>query len=264
MGRSGGGRFIRPVHADTHGLPDWRDDAAYAAPPAADRALFAWEWLRRDRAYRQAWDRVRDGAVRNGADAALFGLARFEDPRRGVPDARPIWLASACAAVLDAIALAETGETFDSRCLGRLATIVERGDREHLLVSDGFRYLRLDGPAQTFSDGPRLLRFTIDGIASARPPLLTLRRFVALCASGRFAASLHPRETRARRWTLMLRVLDALGAGASQRDIASQLLRPGGAGARWRSEDPSLRSRVQRLVRSARAMAAGGYRGLLR
>lgn len=61
----------------------------------------------------------------------------------------------------------------------------------------------------------------------------------------------------------MLRAHDALAAGASQREIAAVLLDEEALAPRWRVEAPSLRSKVQRLVRSARAMADGGYRLIL-
>ena len=35
-------------------MPDWRDAAAYEPLLEADRSLIAWEWLRRDRGYREA------------------------------------------------------------------------------------------------------------------------------------------------------------------------------------------------------------------
>jgi hypothetical protein len=63
---------------------------------------------------------------------------------------------------------------------------------------------------------------------------------------------------------MMLRVHDALAAGASQREIASVLFGAERVEADWLGTSESLRSRVKRLVRDARAMARGGYRSLLR
>ena len=62
----------------------------------------------------------------------------------------------------------------------------------------------------------------------------------------------------------MLRVADGLSRGASQRELAEVLLGKGDIGAAWRDDAPSLRLRVQRLVRGARNLGAGGYRCLLR
>jgi hypothetical protein len=62
----------------------------------------------------------------------------------------------------------------------------------------------------------------------------------------------------------MLRAYDGIVAGAAQREIAALLLSSEAGRERWRVEAPTVRLRVQRLVRSARAMAAGGYLSLLR
>ncbi|WP_407072274.1 DNA -binding domain-containing protein [Sphingomonas koreensis] len=94
--------------------------------------------------------------------------------------------------------------------------------------------------------------------------LLPLRRLAGLFRTGRFLPALFPREHRVERLIDVLRVHDALSAGASQRDIATGLFGPERIPADWRAASDSLRSRVRRLVRDARHMAAGGYRGLLR
>jgi hypothetical protein len=62
----------------------------------------------------------------------------------------------------------------------------------------------------------------------------------------------------------MLRAFDALDSGADQREIARVLLSPSVGEQAWRSREPSIRSQVQRLVRTSRRMAGGGYWRLLR
>lgn len=251
--------------------PDWRDAAAYAVLLDADRSLFAWEWLRRDAGYRAAAERALSphcGIEEPGSGPELFGLVAFEPPRLRVPDARPVWRSDAYPYVLGvrpAPAMARQSEfdLFDVRRVRALVLMVEGDCAEHLLLSDGLRCIRLDGPAGSFTNGPVCLGYDVCGIASAEPPLLTLRRFLALCGAGRFSRGLHRREARARRWILMLRAWDAMAAGATQRDIAETLLRPSAGGPRWRTREPSARSQAQRLVRSARALAADGYRAFL-
>jgi hypothetical protein len=135
--------------------------------------------------------------------------------------------------------------------------------REHLLLSDGLRTIRVDVLAGSLARGPAQLFYLLAGFAAAERPLLTLRRLLALRRTGRFSRSLHPRETRAQRWVLALRAFDALATGAGQREIAALLLNREAGEPRWRSRASSIRSQSQRLVRSARRMANGGYRGLL-
>jgi hypothetical protein len=250
------------VQAKSGSLPDWRDAAAYAPLLGADRSLFAWEWLRRDSGYVEA-AHDKDGRE---SRAGQFGLVRFEAPDRTVPDARPLWAAELHPYVLRVLAGGEGGpdDSFDTERFATLATLANSTPNEHLLLSDGLRTVRLDGPAGTFTSGPRKLLYALGGLAAAERPLVTLRRLLALCRSGHFSRALHRPEPRARRWILMLRAHDGLLAGASQRDIARVLLSRTAGEPRWRSRESSVRAQAQRLVRSARQISAGAYRLLLR
>jgi hypothetical protein len=248
------------VEAESASWPDWREAAAYAPLLDADRSLFAWEWLRRAARYRHAAERGE-----TDCDAAAFGLVRFEPPARTVPLARPLWRVEVHRPVLlvERGGSAEAEEAFDLDRLAAIATVTRSRGREHLLLSDGLHAVRLDGPAGIFSSGPACLRYVLEGVTGAEPPLLTLRRLLSLYRNRRFSRSLHAREARARRWILALRAWDALVAGADQREVAQHLLSRSAGDPRWRSREPSVRSQAQRLVRSARAFANGGYRALL-
>lgn len=251
-------------------VPDWKDAAAYQPLLHADRSLFAWEWLRRSPGYRAAAERASSGG--SGRDLMepreapeRWGLHSFEPPGVSPPEARPVWCAKVHPYVLGVQAGPSEGEdVFDLGRFEAISTLVTNADqREHLLISDGFRAIRIDVLAGTIAGGPAELRYGLTGLTSAERPVLTLRRFIALWRTGRFCRSLHPHEARAKRWLLMLRAHDALAAGADQREIASVLLSAEAGGPRWRSRSPSIRAQVQRLVRGARRMASGGYLDLL-
>ena len=250
---------------------DWRDAAAYAPLLEADRSVLAWEWLRRDPGYRAAAERAlaRASALRahDPREARRWGLHAFESPDLGAPEARPVWRADVHPYVLEADA-APTDETCDSLDLALLreasAMVVGLDGEEHLLISDGIRAVRLDVLSGSLRQGPVRLRYRLAGFANAERPLLTLRRLLALWRTGRFSAGLHPVAARAGRFVLMLRAWDAMASGATQREIAAELLSAEAGEARWRLSAPTVRSRVQRLVRNARAMAAGRYIDLLR
>lgn len=254
---------------DRH-VPDWRDAAAFEPLLGADRSLFAWEWLRRQETYRAAalgqLARAGEDEVLDEQPAAFkWGLHRFEDPRRSVPEARPVWRREHHALVLRASAEPSrpSPDAFDLRAFERIATLVRGHASERLLLSDGFRSVRLDIRGASLRDGPVRLRFELSGLAALNPSILLLRRLAALARTGRHSRLLHPPDRRARRHVLLLRAYDALREGSSQRTIAAELLDGEAMHARWRVNAQSLRSQVQRLVRGARAMASGGFRELL-
>lgn len=237
--------------------PDWCDASAYAHLQRADRASFAWEWLRRSTDYRSA-------AVSVTQLPSSYGLCRFEDPSLSAIDSRPLWHSNLDRSVLRAAAHpVGEGETFDVACLGPWASVHIDSEGEHWWIGKYFRSIRIDIVHGTLRNGPVHLDYRIAGLTEAIPAILTLRRFLALACTRQMPVRLFPVETRADRWITMLRVHDAVIAGASQRDIALGLFGDSIIGPRWRCTASSYRLRVQRLVGQAGAMAAGGWRELL-
>ncbi|WP_439570794.1 DNA -binding domain-containing protein [Sphingomonas sp.] len=146
-----------------------------------------------------------------------------------------------------------------------LALATDSDGREHAVLSDGWHRIRIDVEEGSIArEEAVLLQYRLLGIASAEPKILPLRRFLELCRRDRFAQSLFPRDPRIERWLTVLRVHDALAAGASQREIGAALFGEDRIVLDWHDDRDSLRSRVRRLVRDARAMARGGYRYLMR
>lgn len=253
-------------------LPEWRDWRAYAPLLQAERAAFAWEWLRRDPIFRaEALEAVsaRRSAGKHEigveAKAARWGLHAFEDPRLAVPDARPVWTAGRHPFVLNAVAepCFPGPDAFELGRFARLATLIHGRWSKPLLLSDGIRGIRLDVCGSSLSSGAVQLKYELRGIASARPQLLVLQRLLALLRTQGFSPGLQPAERRASRFVLLLRTYDALQDGADQRTIAAELLSRGALEKRWRVNSPSLRSQAQRLVQSAISAAAGGFWDLL-
>jgi hypothetical protein len=133
------------------------------------------------------------------------------------------------------------------------------------VLSDGWHHIRLDvEQGRLTGQDAVLLHFRLRGLESAESRLLPLRRLLDLCRHRRFARTLFPRDPRIARGIEMLRVHDALSAGASQREIGEALFGTGRVRSDWNDGSDSLRSRVRRLVREARDMARGGYRQLMR
>lgn len=250
-------------------IPDWSNGSAYAPLLQVERAGFAWEWLRRQADYeaaaRCALDRRAKGERLEDKRALAWNLHAFEDPDLAAPEARPVWSAVAHPWVVQATAQSSNADedVLDLERLGALARIVTSTGAERLLLSDGFRSIRLDLHGSGIGRSAVRLSYELAGIQSLERPLLILRRLRALVLSGHFCDSLHPKSCRARRLVQVLRAHDALRAGASQAEIAQVLLRQSLERSRWRIHSPSIRSRAQRLVRAAKEMESGGFWRLL-
>lgn len=225
---------------------DWRDAAYYAPLSGADRAIFAWEWLRRSQAYRTIDER---------ADVSAFGLVRWEAPTLDWRDARPIWHRDWHDAVL-ACDIGES-EPIDFGALGLDICIAASPAGAHLLLTDGLRTLRLDGPACLAARRAVSLRFWIDGMGNIDVQSAALLRLRGLLLGQGLSAS---PSRRAARWIAALRVHDALDAGASYREIAASLFGDQVVGPRWWLDTPSWGLRIARLAAASRAALAAGPR----
>lgn len=146
-----------------------------------------------------------------------------------------------------------------------LTTVSGEDGTEHAVLSDGLRRIRIDILTGGLAGHDAVqLRFAFEDISAAQAGLRSLENLLGLIRNGRFAPGFHRRETLIARALTILRVHDALSAGASQREIAMALFGAGRVESDWNTTSDSLRSRIRRLVRDARAMAGGGYRALLR
>ena len=240
-------------------LPDWRDASAYSFAQL-DRRGFAWEWLRRDPAYRDAALAALGNDADRVADAASWGLVRFEHPHLAVPVARPIWLRAIDASVLCAMPCDSASACFALHlsALRRFITIAAAPDRTHVLVTDGWRQIRFDVGRLVDPSRPWALHWEVLGLAHAGKALDELARLISFARLGRFASRLSPRETRAHRWELALRAHDALAAGARQRNIAT-LFSAAVLVERWRVDEPCLRLRAQRLTHLSASLVGLGF-----
>ncbi|MES2902980.1 MAG: DUF2285 domain-containing protein [Pseudomonadota bacterium] len=248
-------------------MPAWRDAEAYRPLIALDRSGWAWEWLRRDPAYRRAARQGLDsspGPDDRQANARAWGLHRFEDPALSAERARPIWTRQVSRFVLEAIARPGDGEGFDLAVIARRSTSVPGvGRLVHHLISNGHTSLRIDLVGSALTAAPVGLSFEVAGSAQLRAHIAMLEQLDGLSRSGRLIQAAPVSAARGARLARMLRVRDALAQDAPQRLIAEHLFDASVADPHWRIERPTVRSQVQRLVRNAKAMAAGGYWTLL-
>jgi hypothetical protein len=226
-------------------IAEWRDATAYAWLEECGRSALAWEWLRRRADY----------AAGHDVAARRFGLHRWEMPDRDARVARPLWRADVDPFVLTTTARScpDGCSNFEPMRFGEPATVIDDDPGERWLFGSAARGLRLDVRAGTLRDGP--VELTVHLSRLHAPSLIALGRLVVLARDGGWRLGHFAAERRARRWALVLRVHDALEAGARQRDIADCLFGISGI-ARWRIEAAPLRRRTQRLVEAARRAAA--------
>jgi hypothetical protein len=137
--------------------------------------------------------------------------------------------------------------------------------REHAVLSDGCHHIRLDVVSGRLADHSAVrMRFSLDGLTRAQAGVLPLQRLLALHRHGRFGKMLYPHDPTLARGIGLLRVCDALDDGASHRDLACVLVGSEVVQRDWNDPSDSLRSRIRRLARQAKAMAMGGYKDLMR
>lgn len=199
----------------------------------------------------------------------LGGCIFAEDPTLVAPDARIVWADTVDPAILT-VRVEPAGspdpDSLDPSTLARWLTVVKSSDgREHAVLSDGYRRIRLDIEAGSLlTTEPVLLSYRIQGLLGAERRVLPLRRFLHLCRHHRFSATLFPPEAGLRRAIDLLRVYDAFSAGAGQREIGEVLFGRERVREQWNGASDAMRSRVKRLMRDARGLAQGGWRTLLR
>lgn len=211
----------------------------------------AWEYLRRDPAYRAAWRR------RRAASPATWGVELLEDPDLDARTADPLWKSEPSGQVrLIADSAIKTGPPFS---LWHLP-----GQRR--LFHDGAR-LSLAGIADAFGLRAILGDHLRDGAprAYAVPPQSATDAVAAIAdfeqAISRAEPAARAPSRRAVAHMRALQALDAAGAGMSEREIGAALF--GIAAVKnWYSDSP-LRAGVRDALKRGRRYRDGHWRSLV-
>lgn len=237
---------------------DWRNAADYADLQTLDLSALAWEFLRRNPSYAEAYARFAAAPAPTGGRTPTwsFGLLVPLDPALEAAQAPLFWRAEVAPAHVVQLVPAPSG----GLGLGDLAPVTtaeHAGEQDlHLRLREGLQVIvpRAPGPAAGLGalvalDRQYRVRLAAVGalarLLGARPP----------------APDPLSRLSR-KRVVLMIRALDGQATGSSYRDIASGVLGAREAGAQaWRLS--SARDVAIRLCRSARRLAFGGYRRFL-
>jgi hypothetical protein len=177
----------------------WPHEAAYRYLEGATGAEIAWEWLRRDPAYRRlastgigrAETCIGSMRAASPVEQARWGCLNIPSPDRTWAESPVLWSSSLDSSVLDVIAVPARGENehaFDLRRWSRISTLLSSRDREHLLLQGPRQSIRIDvlsgtsmpvrsccftiwwGPPTSSRRSPRCASFTVcAGLASSCP-----------------------------------------------------------------------------------------------
>ncbi len=233
----------------------WHPPAAYLYALHLDGPSLAWEYLRRNPAYRIAWDHRR----RDDEGSQLWGLRLFEDPADDARSVQPAWLSDAVIAVLADNDPLENALPFRLWDIPGHKMLIDDGRRIRLASLVGCQVVRM-AIARGLEDGaPYAYAIRAGGDAAARwhaieaqlhvidtPPVFSLAR-------PKQSALGHMRA---------LQALDGTLAGASHREVAEAVFGSNAVAERWHP-DGDMRAQVRRLIRRGETFMKGGYRRLL-
>jgi len=235
--------------------PDWRSVEAYRPLLGAEAAVWAWEFGRR------AADRPGDRYCGEVPDLCYAGAGPRGDD---LPAVLWTWRADPSVPVLDVEpAGCDDRAALDLRTLPLAVMVVRTSDNEqYVMISDGPRRLRLAIVRGDGLSGPVACRFPLPSRAMGATSLDGLRRLLALRDTGRLPSAGSRPPAKAARWVEILRAYDARRAGASQRQIATLLFGEARVRTDWGGGSDYMRMRIQRLVRAAEDLVAGGFRAV--
>jgi hypothetical protein len=194
--------------------------------------------------------------------------APFADPSLTALQARHVWLPDAGASTLlgvtePAHASSKGNEsTFLSSLPSLEHVLIDVTGRQHVVLRANQASIQLTIEGADLMVGLAAITFLVSGfdaVAKARDQLDLLDRVLS---PNRAPSSVLPRwTTRTRNLRDALITLDGRHAGASHREIATLIYGAEDVAADW---GVGLRQRLQRHYSRGAALAAGGYRDLLR
>lgn len=263
-------------------LPAWGDPRAYDYTARLSRREWAWEFLRRNQNFVEAWRTSQLEYGLAGYDAGTTMLvSRYETPRlsewgllySSAPDqnaqlAIVFWLPELCSSVLRMTAFPMSARIDatpfllrDISCASVLLDVPS--GPQHLLFTEEGRGLQLLVEGEEVVRPVRLLTNAAPMPEFVSGQLRALQCFNELRLTGRLCPTSVQRDPLSPRLRHVLRVLDADLAGASRDDIGDALLGEGCASERWQGSGRALRDYVRRALRRGQDLMRRSYRGLL-
>ncbi|MGH7089446.1 MAG: DNA -binding domain-containing protein [Stellaceae bacterium] len=252
-----------PRNGDNAHGSRWRDAANYVYLESLPPDGYAWEFLRRNPDYQNAWRALgsEGNATRKGTSkAAFWGLLHFEAPERDARSASVFWTPASLPSVVPLTPLPPelTDPNGEPNTISLEPVIAQHGPARRIRRRGAqFRLHVLDDPGERMACAV----LPLDQLFAVRAATaLRLWRGLTGRSPGRDPAELP--AARCERLVRARRALDGRLAKASYRDIAQALF----GGSRmpdrdWKTHD--VRDRTVRLARLGFSLMEGGYRRLL-
>lgn len=256
-------------------LPDWRNAGAYSYTEKLTRAGWAWEFLRRNSAFRADYARVVEASgphrskrigVREMRALNPWGIAWCDPPHVSALDAIVFWQPRMGTHVLElqVSTLAPECES-DTSLQDTVARAVKLHSPGccHLLLCDGLFRLQLRLRGQFRRNG-RLVMPVAFPRSALKARLRLLSCFHEFVHSGKLAAKYFPKDPRRVRFLMVLRALDGENAAASHQEIAVALFGLERVQSSWNDPRGHMRDSIRRALKRGRTLMKGGYIRILR
>lgn len=265
------------------GPSTWQDAATYRWTLTLPRLAWAWEFLRRNPAYRAVWLEARRShrvvrmtpritiieADEIAAAADWNLLVPLEDPNCDARQATVLWSSADCPAVLPVMAAAADVRGpqrpfMRSQFKCRIAVYVAPDGLQHVLFSHQGRSVQLEVTGLSIFAATQLLAVIAPPHERFPVHAQAMKRLADLFTHRDLRPQLYPTYAQSRRLAEVLQALDGWLAGASHRRIAAALFGDARFDHMWRHQRRHMLDRVRRAIKRGRALMNGGYRRFLK
>ncbi len=261
---------------------DWRDRAFYRHTGYLTDRGWAWEGLRRNREFQDAWLEANPGfeihhigrcikvVNHDGSQSGLrrWGILYSDSPHMDASSAAVVWQTE-YARALNAVALPVSASLdlalfrlSDTRCS---ALLIQGSDGyQHVLFhcSGASMQLRISGASVL--QPVHLLTDAASHTADLKSRLRRLAQFKELRTTGRCEFAEPVPKARADRLRLVLQALDGFLEGATLREIAIALFGAERVERDWDDDHRHLKDRARRAVARGKWLMEGGYKTYLK
>lgn len=227
---------------------------------------WAWEFLRRSPSYIELF--LERGPV--DADAASWGLLRYENHALDARAASVFWRHEDCPSVLRLTALRDSERaTSVAFNLDHVSSRIEfchsnNGDRTDVLFVEAGRFLQVSISGTQDLKKAVLFMPALELPENVTARAASYRRLNDLIHRGHLRPTLYPQEPRGPRLINVLKALDGSLAGLSHREIALLIFSKERVEADWGGRQHNLRDQVRRAIAYGHSLMDGGYRQFLR